>query len=281
MSDTSSLTYRDLAIDYFLEVFQLVDEVMKDSNAPYYLIGVNATDIQLLKEKIKPSRGTKDIDFAVMVPSFFIYDSIKEKLVNKGFNQAKEIYTLYHPAYNVAIDLLPFGQIEENDTINFTDRSVDLIVLGFKEILGETKTISIDENLFVQVPPLHGMIILKLIAWSDRPEHRTTDLEDIYRIVKHYYDVETNSVFDEHFDLLETSPVDKKMIAARIMGRMIASILAKSIILKNRVEKVLEENTSDPVKSAIGRHWASKYDIELDYAINLLKAIKIGIIERE
>lgn len=281
MSDTSNLTYRDLAIDYFLEVFQLVDEVMKDSKTPYYLIGVNATDIQLLKEKIKPARGTKDIDFAVMVPSFSVYDSIKEKLYKKGFNQAKEIYTLYHPAYNVVVDLLPFGQIEENDTIKFTDRSVDLIILGFKEILGETKTISIDENLFVQVPPLHGMIILKLIAWSDRPEHRTTDLEDIYRIVKHYYDIETDSVFNEHFDLLETSPIDQKKIAARIMGRKIASILAKSTILKNRINKVLEENTSDPIKSSIARHWASKYDIEVDYAIRLLNEISVGIKERE
>lgn len=280
MSDPSNLTYRDLAIDYFKEVFELVDEVMKDCNAPFYLIGVNATDIQLLKEKIKPSRGTKDIDFAVMVPSFSAYDSIKEKLFNKGFNQTREIYTLYHQEYNVAIDLLPFGQIEEDNTIKFTDRSVDLIVLGFKEILGETKTISIDENLFVQVPPLHGMIILKLIAWSDRPEHRNTDLEDIYRIVKHYYDVETASVFDEHFDLLQTNPFDQKMIAARIMGRKIASILAKSTILKNRVDKVLEENTSDPVKSAIARHWARKYQIDVDYAISLLNEIKIGLKDK-
>ncbi len=279
MSDTSNLTYRDLAIEHFLEVFKLVDQVMKDNKAPFYLIGVNATDLQLLKEKIKPSRGTKDIDFAVMVPSFSIYNKIKEDLSTHGFNQAKDIYTLYHPTFNVAIDLLPFGEIEEKDTIKFTERSVDLVVLGFKETLEEAKTISIDDNVSVQVPPLHGMIILKLIAWSDRPEHRATDLEDIYRIVKHYYDAEIDAVFEEHYDLLDTSPIDEKMVTARIMGRKIAVVLAKSDKLKDRILKVLKENTSDPVKSAIAKHWASKFELDVEYATDILIEIKKGMEE--
>lgn len=279
MSDTSNLTYRDLAIEYFLDVFKLVDQVMKDNKAPFYLIGVNATDIQLLKERIKPARGTKDIDFAVMTPSFSVYDNIKEDLVSKGFNPAKDIYTLYHPTFNVVIDLLPFGEIEENDTVKFTDRSVDLVVLGFKETLEEAEQIHLDAEYSVHVPPLHGMVILKLISWSDRPEHRVTDLEDIYRIIKHYYTVNLDSVFDEHLDLLETSPIDETRIAARIIGRRIAGILTKSSKLRVRINMVLNENTSDPIKSAIAKHWASKYDIEIDYAVDILNEIKEGIEE--
>ena len=119
MSDTSNLTYRDLSIPYFIEVFKMVDEVMKLNGSPFYLIGVNAADLQLLKQGVKPSRGTKDIDFAVMTPSFQGYEKIKDDMIAKGFNQAKVPFTIYHPKYNAAIDLLPFGQIEENDTINF------------------------------------------------------------------------------------------------------------------------------------------------------------------
>jgi predicted nucleotidyltransferase len=116
MSDTSNLNYRELAIPYFLEVFKIVDEVMKNNGTTYYLIGVNATDLQLLEKGFKPARGTKDIDFAVMVPSFENYDKIKQDLIAKGFNQIKDVFTLYYKPYNVVIDLLPFGQIEENDT---------------------------------------------------------------------------------------------------------------------------------------------------------------------
>lgn len=175
MTNSSKSTYRELAIPYFLEVFQLIDEVLHQHQVPYYLIGVNAISLKLLQDGIKPSRGTKDIDFAIMVSSFEVYDSIKNDLIKKGFNAVKAPYTLYHPQYKVAIDLLPFGDIEENDTINFHEREVEMVVLGFKETLEEAETLVLDEPLVVKVPPLHGMCVLKLIAWSDRPEHRGSD----------------------------------------------------------------------------------------------------------
>ena len=277
MSDSSSLTYRELAIPYFLEVFTVVEEVMKASRAPYYLIGVTAADIQLLKEGIKPSRGTKDIDFAVMVSSFIQYDTIKSELIAKGFNQVKDPFTLYHPKFNVAIDLLPFGQIEESDTVNFTEREVIMNVIGFKETLQDSAQISLDDTLSIQVPPLHGMVLLKLISWSDRPELRATDLEDIYRIITHYYNVQGDSIFDEHFDLLAADPLDEKLIGAEVIGRKISEILNKSEKLKSRVLKVIEENTSDPALSSIGKYWASKYRIDVDYAIHILNRMKKGI----
>lgn len=281
MSVTSKLTYRDLAIPYFLEVFRIVDEVMKANNAPYYLIGVNAADLQLLREGVKPSRGTKDIDFAVMVPSFQDYDRIKEGIIAKGFNPVKVPFTLYHSKYNAAIDLLPFGQIEETDTANFEEREIIMNVLGFKEALAEPAVVLLDDILVVEVPPLHGMVVLKLIAWSDRPEIRANDLEDIFRIVKHYYDVVGEAIFDEYADLLEIDPFDEKLIAARVMGRRMSPILKKSAKLRDRVMSVLQDNIGDENKSSIGKHWASKYNIELTYAIDILVNLKKGIEETE
>lgn len=281
MSDTSKLTYRDLMIPYFLEVFQRVDDVMKANQAPYYLIGVNAADLQLLKEGVKPSRGTKDIDFAVMVSSFHDYDKIKDDLIVKGFNPVKDPFTLFHPEYNAAIDLLPFGQIEENDTVNFEQRETIMNVLGFKETLAEPSVVLLNDVLTVEVPPLHGMVVLKLIAWSDRPEIRGSDLEDIFRIVKHYYDVVGESIFDEYSDLLDSDPFDEKLIAARVMGRRISPILKRSAKLRDRVMSVLQENSSEAWKSGIGKHWAGKYNIELTYAIDILVNIKKGIEETE
>lgn len=281
MSDTSKLTYRDLMIPYFLEVFQRVDDVMKANQAPYYLIGVNAADLQLLKEGVKPSRGTKDIDFAVMVSSFHDYDKIKDDLIVKGFNPVKNPFTLFHPEYNAAIDLLPFGQIEENDTVNFEQRETIMNVLGFKETLAEPSVVLLNDVLTVEVPPLHGMVVLKLIAWSDRPEIRGSDLEDIFRIVKHYYDVVGESIFDEYSDLLDSDPFDEKLIAARVMGRRISPILKRSAKLRDRVMSVLQENSSEAWKSGIGKHWAGKYNIELTYAIDILVNIKKGIEETE
>ena len=65
----SNQTYKELAIPHFSEVFDIIDEVMREHAVPYYLIGASAIALELLKSDIKPSRGTKDIDFAIMLSS--------------------------------------------------------------------------------------------------------------------------------------------------------------------------------------------------------------------
>lgn len=84
---TSNQSYKKLAIPYFKEVFEIIDEIMRKHEIPYYLIGVNAIALELLKEGIKPSRGTKDIDFAVMISSGEDYKKLpktwKRKILQK------------------------------------------------------------------------------------------------------------------------------------------------------------------------------------------------------
>ncbi len=87
--NTSGTSYKELAIPYFKQVFKLVDTVMKERGIPYYLVGVNAIALEMLKKGIKPGRGTKDIDFAVMVSTIKEYDRLVNDLVAKGFNKAK------------------------------------------------------------------------------------------------------------------------------------------------------------------------------------------------
>jgi predicted nucleotidyltransferase len=62
---------------------------------------------------------------------------------------------------------LPSEEIEEKFTVNFNQRNTYLHVLGLTEVLQEPEIINIEEKS-VQIPSLSGMVILKLIAWSDR-----------------------------------------------------------------------------------------------------------------
>tara|TARA_R110000868_G_scaffold225860_2_gene478155 strand:- start:11 stop:172 length:162 start_codon:yes stop_codon:yes gene_type:complete len=47
---TSSQSYKELAIPYFKEVFEAIDEIMVRHNIPYYLIGVSAIARELLRD---------------------------------------------------------------------------------------------------------------------------------------------------------------------------------------------------------------------------------------
>jgi predicted nucleotidyltransferase len=275
----SNQTYKELAIPYFKEVFDCIDEVMLKLNVPYYLIGASAVALNLLRDGIKPSRGTKDIDFAIMISSIEEFESIVDELVKFGFNKVQAPWTLYHHKFNTVIDLLPFGEIEEKFTENFNQRNTYLHVVGLAEVLQEPETIKIEEKS-VQIPSLPGMVILKLIAWSDRPEERGNDLYDILRIIEHYFVLNFDEIVEHHFDTFpDDDKLDQFKIAARVLGRKASKFLNVSKPINDRILKTIKENVVNVEKSAIAKQWIRDKDWNLKYAVEILEELKKGLTE--
>lgn len=282
MKDTSK-SYKELGTPYFKETFYLLDEAFKEREIPYYLIGANAIALALLKEGIKPNRGTRDIDFAVMISDRGEYKEFSDVLSRKGFIKVAAPWTFRHPEFDTVIDVLPFGEIEESYTENFDQRTTDLHVLGFKEVLSDPIQVNIEETL-VNIPTLPGFIILKLTAWSDRPEERGNDLGDILSIISSYYNSNWDFILDNHVELLDMlggkGTDDEWMIATRVLGRESAAYLQKSERLKIRILEVLDKNINDQFQSDIARQWAAKLDKSIEYTLSLLEAFLTGIKER-
>lgn len=276
--NTSNQTYKELAVPYFKEVFDRIDAVMIQFKIPYYLIGATALALQLLKKGIKPSRGTKDIDFAIMISSIKDFENIVKELEKQGFNKVQAPWTLYHYEYNVVIDLLPFGEVDQKFTSNFNERVADLHLLGFKEVLENPDEILIEEHI-VKVPTIPGMVILKLVAWSDRPEDRGNDLFDILRIIENYFHCNYNEILEEHYDTFPEDGFDQLKIASRVLGRKAGQYMVNSRELTDRIKRTLDENTFNPESSIIAKKWAQEKDWELDYAHSLLVELKVGFFE--
>lgn len=275
----SNQTYKELSIPYFKEVFDCIDEVMKKLKIPYYLIGASAIALELLKDGVKPSRGTKDIDFAIMISSIKEFEAVVSELTEHGFNKVEAPWTMYNPQFNIVIDLLPFGEIEENFTINFNERYTDLHVLGFSEVLEESTSVKIEEKS-INIPSLHGMVILKLIAWSDRPEERDNDLYDILRIIEHYFDYNYDEIVEHHNDTFpENDELDQLKVSARVLGRNASKFLTISKPINDRILKTINENIIDPAESSIAKQWVKNKDWGLEYAVELLEEFKEGLTE--
>lgn len=275
----SNQNYKDLAIPFFREVFELIDDVLKNREIPYYLIGVSAIALELLKKGIKPARGTKDIDFAIMISSLNQFEEVVNDLEKAGFNKVEAPWTLVHPDYDVVVDLLPFGEIEENNTVGFNERYTDLHVLGFKEVMKDSREYEIEDRV-VNVPPIPGMILLKLIAWSDRPEDRGNDPYDILRVIEYYNDLEFDANMLEHYDLIpDEKDFDDRLFSARILGRKAKAYLDKSKDLETRIFEVLENNTVEAKESRIAKSWAMEKGWDLEYCVSLLEAFKTGLSE--
>lgn len=269
-------TYKELAIPYFKEVFDIIDEIMIHLKIPYYLIGVSAIALELLKKGIKPSRGTKDIDFAIMISSIKQYQNMSASFVKAGFNKVKAPWTFYSEKFNIAIDLLPFGEIEEQDTFQFNERYSDLHVLGFKEVLENPEKVQIEEKI-VNIPPLPGMVVLKLVAWSDRPEERENDLTDILRIIEHYFEHNFDEIAEFHHDTFPEDGFDQLIISAEVLGRKAKLYIEKSEKLSERITNILNNNLEQNSQSAIAKEWAKNRDWEIEYALSLIKAFQKGI----
>ena len=71
---------------------------------------------------------------------------------------------------NTIVDILPYGEIAQDYTLNFNERNTELSVLGFLEVGIDKEQFEIDDNFSIPISPAHGLIILKLISWNDNNE---------------------------------------------------------------------------------------------------------------
>ena len=246
-------TFKEYSFQGHKNVYQIIDSVMKSFGYEYYLIGANARDIQLYKAGIKPSRGTADIDFAVMVPTLEEYDVFITKIIESGFKKTKHKYRVIYIDSNTVVDILPYGEIAEDYTLNFDERNIELSVLGFEEVGTEIEQFELDEKITIPTTPAHGLIILKLISWNDRND-RNKDLKDIRSLLDAGWELYQDEVYDEnsiHFDLLDVENFDIHNAAARIMGRKIKPLLNKCEPLKETILTLLQNEVKSPEKMTV------------------------------
>jgi predicted nucleotidyltransferase len=279
--NTSDLTYREYSFADHKEVYLKLDEAFRQFDAHYYLIGANARDVQLYRSGKKPNRGTADIDFAVMLPSMEVYDELREHLKTIGFEETygKMPYRLFYPASNTVIDLLPYGEFAQENTIHFKERDIELSIVGFQEVGTSIEKFEHPEGITIPVSPAHGIVILKLISWSEKPA-RTKDLLDIHALLEGAWELYQDEVVtsdSQYADLLEIDPFDIHLTAARIMGRKMHPILAQSEQLKTKIHTALSK------KEIQGANTAKQMAVEMNKTVEeievILDAILLGITD--
>lgn len=246
---TSDQTYKAYSFADHSEVYSILEVVFKEFRIAYYLIGANARDVALYKAGQKPNRGTADIDFAVMVPDFESYSQLKERIKEKGFEDTNgnAPYRLFYPQSNTVIDLLPYGKIAQDHTVNFADRAIELSIVGMQEVGEAVEIFEHPDGLSIPVAPAHGIVILKLISWSEKPD-RIKDLKDIKSLLEaawQLYEAELYVEDSNYADLFDEDDFHMHLIAARVMGRKMQAILNQSTSLKQliitEIEKELKE----------------------------------------
>jgi len=241
MRDSLKISLEKLRQHKLKDLFLILEEVFAKFNIRYYVLGALARDIWYAKEKIR-SRATRDVDFAVYVFSDDQYKKITKELVDHHhFYKIKDVPFRLRTPFNYTIDLIPFGGISIDEKVTL-DESWDnpVFVNGFEEIFNRATVQAVDDEtqLQFQVASLSAIVLLKLIAYDDRPKHRSQDPKDIAEIIKNFFEIESEIIYEEHSDLFNKE-MELHDYSAIVIGRQIRDIFAQNKELKKRVLNIL------------------------------------------
>lgn len=125
-------------------------------------------------------------------------------------------------------------------------------VSGLQEVF-ETGTEKVAQTAGKEfrVAYLAGIVLLKLVAYDDRPEKRFKDARDIANIIENYFDLQTDLIYEEHNDIfaVDDGALDQLLleeIAAEVLGREIKEIVKDNLELLRRVQNILAGNGHPP-----------------------------------
>ena len=252
----------------------------------FYLVGAVARNVWMTGiNNIAPRRTTGDIDFAVLINDKGVYEALKTYLIlTEGFQPYKGNEYVLIWKENLEVDLLPFGAIDDEDA-KFNSNglgSTSISLQGFSEIYNDgLPTLDLEGKHQFKFCTLPGIVLLKLIAWDDRPESRRDDIKDISDILNHFFDMNDNEIFENHHDLFEKEEASLKHIAARVMGREMSKIAKKNELLFSRIVGILDSNTLVSQNSDMAKIMVEYYDNTIDDNVQLLKHLRQGFTESE
>ncbi len=265
------------------EMLSALERGFEKFGIDFYLVGAVARNVWMSGiNGIAPRRTTADIDFAVLINDKGIYEELKEYLIREERFQSTKENAFVLIKDGLEVDLLPFGAIEDEDArVTVEGRGYTSVhVPGFKEVYDiGLPELELEGSHIFKFSTLPGIVLLKLLAWDDRPESRRDDIKDISDILNYFFDMYDEEIWNNHHDLFDNAEADLKHIAARVMGRELKKIAGGNDKLFNRIEGILEVNTDDAANSSMAVIMREYFDNTLEDNVDLLKQIKQGFTE--
>jgi len=271
--------------DLTVSFYETVIRVIENLNIQYFVVGASARDIIFqYGYDIKPIRATRDIDIGIYISSWNDFDKLSNKLIESGkFIKSKESQRfLYNDS--IWLDVIPFGSIENNESsvVWPPENVTHLNVLGYKEAFNNTIYVRLkfEPPLDIKVASIPGLVILKLISFSDRSSLSNKDASDLAYIIDNYIDAGNQErLFEEHRDLLDEDEFKFNLAGARMLGRDISRIISQDT--KQAIIEILESETDDNGKLKLVSQMKDRASDEIsdEVRLNQLIELKTGIEE--
>lgn len=237
------ITSEKIANPLLVELLKKLTDSFNRMGREFYVIGATARDI-IIRQLIGTTSGrrTKDLDIAIAIPDWSVFDEIKDVLVADGFKKSADMrQRFYYGEYE--LDIVPYGVAKDDDNIYWPlEEEIAMSVKGFDEVLSEAITINIDGEFDIRIASLHGLFLLKFNAWLDRNIETSKDAEDMSFILSNYFMANLDrNVYTEVYDW---ENFDEYIVGGYWLARDLLLLLTKEQITyyKDCIEKELEKD---------------------------------------
>ncbi|OJV13256.1 MAG: hypothetical protein BGO21_15110 [Dyadobacter sp. 50-39] len=259
-------------------VFDTLEKAFTELSIDYYLIGALARQIWYERAQIK-FRTTRDVDYAILVGSHQEYETVKQYLIkNENYLPIREnTFVLISPD-GFQVDLLPFGEIESQGSVKIEGIGMTTIqISGMKEVYENgTEIVNLETGNTFKAATLIGIVLLKLVAYDDRPERRQKDATDIGNILVNFFDMHQDLIYSNHLDMFDEQERTLENISGIVLGREIKKIVLSNANLIDRSKRILIDHINFGEESIFTQLIAKETGKEIDLIIGYLRDILWG-----
>lgn len=250
MKQNSNISYDALQAPGLKKILEQVGSACGTLGIDFFMVGAIARNAWLVAHQER-ARGTRDIDFAVYIPDVVSYNRLRTMLITEyGYQDSVENAFCLLSREGSQVDLLPFGEIEAEGKVVIEGKGLTTIGLdGFKEVYENgLESVRLGEELYA-ICNIPSILILKLIAYDDRPEHRIKDVKDIAVILQYYPQLEEDHVWSNYFDLYDEEKSHQE-VAMIGLGREMLHIAQRNGKLLERLRTILQQGIAGELKLA-------------------------------
>jgi predicted nucleotidyltransferase len=160
-----------------IETLRQLSELWRE--APFVMIGANALALQIDLEW----RQTNDLDFVISV-ALEDYPAGLEAL--PGWRRHREGEHAWLSPTGVKVDVVPAGPgLLEVGWFTWPRSGYRMNLVGLRLAFDHHVNVRIEEGLSVEAATTPAIVVLKIVAFLDRPE-REDDLSDIAQVIERY-----------------------------------------------------------------------------------------------
>ena len=260
------ITSEKIANPLLVELLKKLTDSFNRMGREFYVIGATARDI-IIRQLIGTTSGrkTKDLDIAIAIPDWSVFENVKECLIADGFKKSTHMHQrFYYGEYE--LDVVPYGVAKDDDNIYWPpEEEIAMSVKGFDEVLSEAITVNIDNEFDIKIASLHGLFLLKFNAWLDRSIETSKDAEDMSFILSNYFMANLDrNVYPEVYDW---EKFDEYIVGGYWLANDLLQLLNKEQITyyKDCIEKELEkDDESRLLNQIIENSYGLSYDTVKD-----------------